>query len=202
MRAYRLLAAASSFAAILGLSACAPIQTTPTSYVERSVPASEQGKLASAAAEKMAAIWLPAKTSLVIPFAVDPEDAFGNAFIGELRRKGYAVIECFEFRPVEDSKANSFSTDESVKTIPLAQAESEGAKKAMKAVEVIRTTDALAQGKALNWAVTPLEVCIAGKPCLYRMTVSVEGRRLSRPYLAVDGALRAAGAWTLEGQNG
>lgn len=199
LRIKRHMACAAALAALFAITACAPLKTPPTSYVERSVPASEQGKLASQAAQKMAEIWLPAKTSLVIPFAVDPEDAFGNSLIDEMRRKGYAVIECYEYRPVEETKK---AQEANVKTIPLAEAEVESTKKAMKAVEVIRTTDALAQGKALNWAVTPLEVCIAGKPCLYRMTVSVDGRRLSRPYLAVDGALSAAGAWTLEGANG
>lgn len=210
-----LAAVLAGSAALLMLAGCVPLEPLPpVSSAETSVAPAEQEKLAETVAGQMTKIWPPAKTTLAVTFAVDPRDAFGLSLVDRLRRSGYAVIECFEYRLSEGasaagSKAQNTADGESGERVashpvPVAASASPAVSpdpetvRQMRAVEVIRTTDALAQGKALAWALSPLEACLPGRSCLYRATVSVDGRRLSRAFLSTDGRMAPAGAWSLQ----
>lgn len=207
----RALLGAGLAAGAIGLAGCVPMQTVPPASVpDLTADAAEQEKLAEAASDRMTKVWLPAKTTLAVPFAVNPQDVFGRSLIDHLRRKGYAVIECYEYRSADaaggsSSQGSDAKPDENgVTAIPVSAGASSPAaadpdtSRQMAAVEVIKTTDALAQGKAIAWALSPIEVCRPGRSCLYRVTVSVAERRLSRAYVSTDGKMSPAGAWTLQ----
>lgn len=95
----RQLVFASCAAALLIVTGCATAPQSPYgSFISEAAPASTEG-IASDAAQRLAATWLPAKTRIVLQHAM--ADEFGTAFVASLRTQGYSVR---EFTPPEKAE--------------------------------------------------------------------------------------------------
>lgn len=95
---------AATAAALLSVTGCAT-QSPYGSFL--SAPSAPMDGIASDAARKLAATWLPAKTRVSLQHST--ADEFGAALVASLRTQGYAVL---EFTPPDKAPAKAETTDE------------------------------------------------------------------------------------------
>ncbi|MDF1486018.1 conjugal transfer protein TrbH [Ramlibacter sp. H39-3-26] len=158
-----MLACALAFA----LSGCATPASPYGNFVQ-TVAAERQQQLADAAAQRLAALYLPAKTRLELQQPTP--DAFGQFLVKALRDKGYALQ---EFDPA-GAKAQAPQAPQALASAP---------------------TDVA--GAPATPAVLPLRYVLdqATYSNLYRLTLLVGDQSLTRPYLEANGAFTPAGYW-------
>jgi hypothetical protein len=117
----RKIAIASALVLSLGLAACGT--TSPYgnygNFVTTSTAGLDQQKIATDAVQQLVTLYPPAKTSFKLEQPTP--DAFGQAFVADLRAQGYALLEYAEpaARPALDANASATPAPADTSSLPL-----------------------------------------------------------------------------------
>ena len=151
--------------ALAGLAGCAT--TAPYgNFVKNPAAGLDQQKIASDTVQQLVTLYPPAKTRFELEQPTP--DPFGQAFVNDLRAKGYALL---EFDPQ--------------------------AKKAQQAAPADQASAASATPVPTYTSSLPLRYVFdqAIGMNLYRVTVMVGNQSITRPYVQQDGTAVPAGYW-------